>query len=95
MAKTKKRRQDERRFVHEMRNKIADEIVERTGIEAFGLDLKHLCDLLDYYMKATEFGREPKDGMKLVRSYMNSKLCEIEKDTPPCCDPSTELYWSM
>lgn len=32
---------------------------------------------------------------KLVRNIMSGKLCRIPVDTPRCCDPSTELYWSM
>jgi len=35
--------------------------------------------------------------MKKVKSYMNPDGPEIEipVDTPVCCDPSTETYWSM
>lgn len=38
---------------------------------------------LDYY------------GTKVVRSLMTGKEVVIRKDTPHCCDPSTETYWSM
>lgn len=33
--------------------------------------------------------------VKTVRSLMNGKPVRISKDTPFCCDPSTETYWSM
>ncbi len=33
--------------------------------------------------------------MKTVRNLMSGNLIEIPEDTPRCCDPSTELYWSM
>jgi len=32
---------------------------------------------------------------KKVRSLMTGAEIEIPVDTPRCCDPSTELYWSM
>ena len=33
--------------------------------------------------------------MKKVRSLMTGVEIEIPADTPYCCDPSTERYWSM
>ena len=33
--------------------------------------------------------------MKTVTNLMTGKEIEIERDTPRCCDPSSELYWSM
>jgi hypothetical protein len=49
---------------------------------------------------AAEFGRMPAPGMKLVRvahgyPQGRGKVIEIALDTPACCDPSTETYWSM
>lgn len=32
---------------------------------------------------------------KVVRNLMNGKEIRIDVNTPMCCDPSTELYWSM
>lgn len=32
---------------------------------------------------------------KTVRSLMTGEEVAIPVDTPRCCDPSTELYWSM
>lgn len=34
-------------------------------------------------------------GTKVVRSLMSGKEIVIRKDTPLCCDPSSETYWSM
>lgn len=34
-------------------------------------------------------------AMKTVRNRMTGKLISIPANTPRCCDPSTELYWSM
>lgn len=32
---------------------------------------------------------------KKVKNLMNGKELEIDVNTPMCCDPSTETYWSM
>jgi hypothetical protein len=32
---------------------------------------------------------------RTVRSLMTGAEIEIPVDTPHCCDPSTETYWSM
>lgn len=32
---------------------------------------------------------------KKVRNLMSGEMIEIPVDTPRCCDPSTEAYWSM
>lgn len=32
---------------------------------------------------------------KKVRSLMTGEEVEIDSNTPRCCDPSSELYWSM
>jgi hypothetical protein len=34
-------------------------------------------------------------SMKTVTNLMTGKDIQIERDTPRCCDPSSELYWSM
>lgn len=33
--------------------------------------------------------------MKKVRSFMTGQIVTIPVDTPYCCDPSTETYWTM
>lgn len=32
---------------------------------------------------------------KIVQNLLSDKLCRIPVNTPACCDPSTETYWSM
>jgi len=34
-------------------------------------------------------------GMKTVRNLMTGKEIQIPTNTPGCCDPSRESYWSM
>lgn len=33
--------------------------------------------------------------MKKVKNLMSDKEIEIPENTPLCCDPSSETYWSM
>jgi hypothetical protein len=33
--------------------------------------------------------------MKKVKNLMSGVEIEIAADTPRCCDPSSELYWTM
>lgn len=34
-------------------------------------------------------------GYKYVKSLQSGNWCQIAEDSPLCCDPSTETYWSM
>ena len=45
---------------------------------------------LESQLKALE-----KPKMKKVRNLMSGEMTEIREDTPHCCDPSTETFWSM
>lgn len=38
---------------------------------------------------------EPEATTKVVKNLMSGEDVEIPSDTPFCCDPSTETYWSM
>jgi hypothetical protein len=38
---------------------------------------------------------EIRSDQKVVTSLMSQKQIVIDKNTPLCCDPSTETYWSM
>ena len=42
-----------------------------------------------------EFEKRFPLGTKRVRNLMTGQMVEIAEDTPHCCDPSTETYWSM
>jgi hypothetical protein len=33
--------------------------------------------------------------MKTVKSLMTGKEVQIDRDTPWCCNPASESYWSM
>lgn len=45
-------------------------------------------------MSADEWNARPVK-MKKVRNLMSGEEMEIPVDTPRCCDPSSELYWTM
>ncbi len=38
---------------------------------------------------------EPPRATKVVRNLISGSEVTIDEDTPGCCDPSTERYWSM
>lgn len=38
---------------------------------------------------------KPATKMITVTNLMSGKQIQIAEDTPRCCDPSSELYWSM
>ena len=42
-----------------------------------------------------QLAAEKKPKMKKVKNFMTGATIEIAEDTPYCCDPSTELYWTM
>ena len=37
----------------------------------------------------------PVDGQKVVKSLMTGEGVMIAEDTPWCCNPASETYWSM
>lgn len=51
-------------------------------------ELKHL-----YPSSKFRFVNTPK--FKTVKNLMSGKMVEIDADTPRCCDPSSETYWTM
>jgi hypothetical protein len=46
---------------------------------------------LETYVKTIR----PEPKMVTVINLMSGLPIQIAEDTPRCCDPSTELYWSM
>ena len=38
---------------------------------------------------------EIRSDQKVVTNMMSQKQIVLSEDTPLCCDPSTETYWSM
>jgi hypothetical protein len=51
----------------------------------------------DSYLKMMKVEKVeiPTEEMKTVKNYITGEKVVIPADTPRCCDPSSELYWSM
>jgi len=62
--------------------------VTNEGMERESRALRDLYPLFKYRMEWTP-------TMKTVKNLMTGKDISIPHDTPHCCDPSTEQYWSM
>ena len=49
----------------------------------------------EYAFTDSKTYREKIVHKKTVRNLMSGKDVVIDSDTPLCCDPSSETYWSM
>ena len=47
------------------------------------------------FMEETLFALKHPVGTKVVKNLMSGKDVEIAEDTPWCCNPASETYWSM
>ena len=45
-------------------------------------------------MEESEFHAKHPVGMKIVKSLMTGQDVAIPEDTPWCCNPASESYWS-
>jgi len=55
----------------------------------------HPEDMGKYGMASLEWFTENIEKTVTVKSLMNGAEIRQPINTPRCCDPSTELYWSM
>lgn len=46
------------------------------------------------FLEESQFDAKYPVGTKIVKNLMTGQDIEIAEDTPHCCDPSTETYWS-
>jgi hypothetical protein len=61
-----------------------DEGMHRTTVEYDGIYPEKFGYRFEYFPK-----------MKTVKNLMSGKEVQIDRDTPHCCDPSSETFWSM
>lgn len=47
------------------------------------------------FMQETLFMIKYPVGRRVTKSLLTGEIIVIPADTPYCCDPSTERYWSM
>jgi len=64
--------------------------MDRDAVER---ELNGLAQLL--YPKKNGWLFDVQPATKIVKNLMTGKDIEIASDTPYCCDPSSERYWSM
>lgn len=62
---------------------------DQAGIE------REVYELHIHHYPRGQFRIEAFPTMKTVKNLMTGKDIQIERDTPLCCDPSSETYWSM
>jgi hypothetical protein len=48
-----------------------------------------------FMLEQAQFEHQYPVGMKVVKNLMTGKEVEIAEDTPWCCNPASESYWSM
>lgn len=63
-------------------------------------DIKRACrisrfEVGSYAVCSQEFYDKNVRTTKKVKNLMTGTEIEIDINTPRCCDPSTELYWTM
>lgn len=51
-------------------------------------------DLYDLYPATKGWRFEYHPTMKTVKNLMTGKDVQIDRDTPWCCNPASETYWS-
>jgi hypothetical protein len=56
---------------------------------------REVQELQGMYPKAEGYRIIYYPSNKVVKNLMTGKEVTIPTDTPRCCDPSSELYWSM
>ena len=83
--KMDRRRKTGRRFVKSYDYPTYDE----TGVRGEIINLRSL------YPQHSGWVLEYHPLTKTVTNLMSGKPVEIAYNTPGCCDPSTETYWSM
>jgi hypothetical protein len=64
---------------------------DRPNDQAMEREIKELARLYPKNQFVIEFDEK----YKTVKNLMTGKDVVIDKNTPRCCDPSSEAYWSM
>lgn len=54
-----------------------------------------VAELFDLYNPADGWRFDWTPAYKIVKNLMTGADVQIASDTPRCCDPSSELYWTM
>jgi hypothetical protein len=86
-------------YIYKMdkRTKTGERLVSTTvwtGRDEAGMK-RECAELFHLYPAKLGYRFEYFPTTKTVKNLMTGKDIEIDRDTPRCCDPSSELYWSM
>jgi hypothetical protein len=56
---------------------------------------REVSGLFDLYPPYLGYRAEYHPTMKTVKNLMTGQDVQIDRDTPWCCNPASESYWSM
>jgi len=92
-------KQDFTMYIYKMdkRTKAGERLVSTTvwtNRDEAGMQ-RECAELFDLYPAKLGYRFEYFPSMKTVKNLMTGKDIQINRDTPYCCDPSSESYWSM
>lgn len=79
-------------FKKDARYKEGERLYSKEEVEA---DSESTIQYITERRKSLDFRCMFTPATKIVRNFMTGSEVEIAWDTPHCCDPSTETYWSM
>jgi hypothetical protein len=85
-------------YKRDRRTKTGERFVNRYpfgGMDRDTVERELLGLAQQLYPKQDGWRFEVHPATKTVRNLMSGKDVEIPYDTPHCCDPSSETYWSM
>ena len=57
--------------------------------------VRECAELAQLYPASKGYSFEYYPSMKTVKNLMTGKDIQIDSDTPWCCNPASETYWSM
>jgi hypothetical protein len=83
-------RDNERKMNHALSDKTTPVLI-RVYWEGY----KQGMPVIDVQVMVNGVPTTIKSNQKVVKNLMTQKEVVIDKDTPLCCDPSSETYWSM
>ena len=84
-------------YKRDLRCKSGERLFSTTGWESrTEAGMRRECnELYDLYPATKGWRFEYHPTTKVVKNLMTGKPVEIDRDTPWCCNPASETYWSM
>lgn len=70
-------------------------VMTRVFTDQTETEMQNLVTGLYNILPANQHRIEFHPTMKTVKNLMTGKDVEIDRDTPWCCNPASESYWSM